>query len=368
MRLAVEQNSRNSYMASRHAFLEAARGAGAQTASYAHPTALDPEGRRICIDVAAAGKEGAPKILLVISGTHGLEGPAGSTAQTELLRSGLVGAAPGDVRIVLLHALNAWGFAHGSRTTENNVDLNRNFIGWGRTPPPNGDYAELHAALCPRDWTPASLGRSQAEIDGWIAVHGRSAYLDRVLRGQYEFPDGLGYGGTGPEWPNAVLAEILPRWCAGAERVAVIDWHTGIGAYGEPFFLCFNAPGSELQRRCLEWWGQREASPSFTEGAARPTYTGLVFLGIQQMMTGASVAGGVIEFGTRPVDEMLQALRVDRWLRFAPSDAQSDRRRDELRRDLAEAYCPSDPNWHARVVAQATELHRRTLEGLIAWN
>ncbi|CFW01904.1 Protein of uncharacterised function (DUF2817) [Bordetella pertussis] len=33
---------------------------------------------------------------------------------------------------------------------------------------------------------------------------------------------------------------------AGARKVALIDWHTGIGGYGEPFFLCFNEEGGPL--------------------------------------------------------------------------------------------------------------------------
>ena len=364
----VEQCFFDSYRRARAAFLDAARQAGARVSTHTHPSAKGSDGQPIHVDAALFGRPDAPKILLAVSGTHGLEGLAGSAAQIALIRSGLLQRLPDKVRVVLVHALNAWGFANGSRTTENNVDLNRNFIDWSGEPPPNADYAELHATLCPRDWTAESLARSGAEIESWIAKHGRSAFLDRLLRGQYAFPDGLGFGGEGPEWSNVVLKDIVRSLCGGAERVAVIDWHTGIGGYGEPFFLCFNRPGGDLQRRCLAWWGQREAAPAFSEGEERPGYTGLVFLGIQELLGSAAVAGGVIEFGTRPVDEMLMALRVDRWLRFAPAGARSDESREALRRDLAEAYCPSDRSWRASVVAHATELHRRTLEGLKDWN
>jgi hypothetical protein len=364
----AEQCFFDSYGLARAGFLNAARQAGGRVSTCTHPSAKSFDHQPVHIDVAVFGLPTARKILLAISGTHGLEGLAGSAAQIAFIRSGLLQGLREDVSVVLVHALNAWGFANGSRTTENNVDLNRNFIDWSGAPPGNDEYAELHRVLCPRDWTRESLARSGAEIDGWIALHGRTAYLDRVLRGQYAFPDGLGFGGDGPEWSNVALKEIVRSWCAAAERVAVIDWHTGIGGYGEPFFLCFNEPGSELQRRCLSWWGQSEAAPSFSEGEGRPSYSGLVFLGIQELLGRALVAGGVIEFGPRPVDEMLLALRVDRWLRFAPADARADGPREALRRDLAEAYCPSDRNWRASVVAHATDLHRRTLEGLKAWN
>jgi hypothetical protein len=357
-----------SYNAARAGFLEAAGAAGARIQSHRHPWAQGPDGGPIHIDVAAFGGDRPSKVLLVISGTHGLEGLAGSAAQIAFTQSGLLSELPALVRVVLVHGLNAWGFAHGSRTTENNVDLNRNFIDWSGGPPSNDDYAVLHPMLCPQDWTDESLICSGQAIDAWIAANGRGAYLDRLLRGQYAIPDGLGFGGKGPEWSNRTLREIVRTWCGHAERLAVIDWHTGIGGYGEPFFLCFNRPGSELQKRCFDWWGQQAAAPAFSEGEERPCYTGLVYQGIHSLLPGAAVAGGVIEFGTRPVDEMLMALRVDRWLRFAQAEARSDKTREALRRDLAEAYCPSDAGWRDSVVAHATELHRRTLEGLKAWN
>ena len=365
---ATEQCFFDTYRAARAAFVEAASAARAKAETFTHPSAIGPAGEPIRIDLAAFGRAGAPKILLAVSGTHGLEGLAGSAAQIAFIRSGLLSGLPDDLLVILVHALNAWGFAYGSRTTENNVDLNRNFIDWRSDPPSNGDYPALHEVLCPRDWTEGSLARSRRALDDWIATHGRGAYLDVLLRGQYAFPDGLGFGGEGPEWSNLTLKRILRGWCGRAERVAVIDWHTGIGGYGEPFFLCFNEPGGDLQKRCLAWWGQPAASPGFSEGEERPGYTGLVFEGIRSLLSDAAVAGGVIEFGTRPVDEMLLALRVDRWLRFAPADSRSDETREALRRDLAEAYCPTDPNWRAGVVARATDLHRRTLEGLRAWH
>ena len=41
----------------------------------------------------------------------------------------------GRLGVVLVHGLNPYGFAHFTRTTENNVDLNRNFIDRSEGPP-----------------------------------------------------------------------------------------------------------------------------------------------------------------------------------------------------------------------------------------
>ena len=356
-----------SYAEARTQFLSCASAAGAALSAHTHPSANGPAGAPLHIDVAAFGKAGAAKVFVIVSGTHGMEGYAGSAAQIAFIGSGRLGALPSEVLVLMIHGLNPWGFAHGSRTTENNVDLNRNFIDWRGAPPANPAYRELHPMLCPRDWTRASRERAAGEIAGWVAEHSRSTFLDRMIRGQHDFPDGIAFGGTGPEWSNVTLKEIVRSWCRSAKRVAVIDWHTGLGALGEPFYLCFNRPGSALERRCLDWWGQ-EASTGFSEGQERPAYTGLVYQGIESLLSPqAEVAGGVVEFGTRPVDDMIDALRIDRWLRFAAPGAVADHTREALVADLMERYCPAAEAWRSSVIGHADRLHRRTLDGLIAW-
>ena len=86
-----------------------------------------------------------PKIenlLVHISGTHGVEGPAGSAIQLASLN--YLSSHPlshPTTGVLFVHGLNAYGFKHHRRVNENNVDLNRNFLtkeGWeealGRDP------------------------------------------------------------------------------------------------------------------------------------------------------------------------------------------------------------------------------------------
>ena len=101
------------------------------------------DGAPLTADVAVVGDPRAPKRLLVISGTHGLEGICGSAQQVAWMLSGKVAHLARDCAVVLLHGLNPWGFEFSYRTTENNVDLNRNFIVHD-CPPENDGYAELH--------------------------------------------------------------------------------------------------------------------------------------------------------------------------------------------------------------------------------
>jgi len=345
-------------------FRDAAVAAGARLAAYVHPTALGPDDGPLAIDLAELGALNAPRALVVVSGTHGPEGYLGSAAQLALLEDLRLTAPPADTRVVLIHGLNPYGFAWWSRTNENNVDLNRNFIDFATRPASNPTYLALHAAICPPHWTPETQAANQAANAAWIAEHGFADWLDGISKGQYDEPTGLSFGGVAPEWSNTTLAEIVARHLSGVDRVGVIEWHTGLGAYGEPFFLCFNDPDGPLWQRCASWWGStRLEDQQGFGGGARPSYSGLVFHGLQQFLAPAQLAGAVIEFGTGPIDAMFDWLRVDRWVRFGIDDGQRAVRRQGVR----DAFCPPDPAWRAGVIASAREIQRSALAGVAAW-
>ena len=73
------------YREAREKFLEASRAAGAVVESIRNPH-TGPDGEEFFIDVSLVGPGNAKSVLLLISGTHGVEGFAGSAIQTGLLR------------------------------------------------------------------------------------------------------------------------------------------------------------------------------------------------------------------------------------------------------------------------------------------
>lgn len=346
--------------------LEAAR-TGGLTASYIHPVAFDPNGGSLAIDVACFGHARAPNAFLILSGTHGGEGYAGSAAQIALMRTGALSALKRDVRVVLVHGINPYGFAHWTRTTENNVDLNRNFIDFGGEPPRNPGYGEIHQYICPKHWTPESRAAAKEGMDAWIKRNEFQAWMQTIMMGQYDEPTGLIYGGRSREWSNLTLEQIARAHLSGVEKLGFIDWHTGLGKYGEPFFLCFNEAGDANWERVCGWWGRHriETKDGF-DGADRPRYSGLVFHGVQRFVHPAAMAGAVIEFGTLPVAEAFDQLRIDRWLKFG------DRPGDKalmvaMRRGVREAFTPPDPEWRRRIIAHARDIQLQGIEGVAAW-
>lgn len=357
----------DTYPAARAKFQLAAAEAGAVLFSHVHPQATGPDGGSLAIEVASFGPREATRALLILSGTHGGEGHAGSAAQVALIRTGALADLPPDTRVVLVHALNPYGFAHGTRTTEHNVDLNRNFIDFSGRLPTNPAYLELHDVLCPYDWTPETRASTDRAIEDWIAKNGRKAWLDSSMKGQFDDPTGLNYGGRSPEWSHRTLRRIVADELPAVRNLAFIDWHTGLGQPGEPFFLCFNDRGGPEWNRACEWWGRdRVENEVGFEGGQRPPYNGLVFYGVRDMVAPARITGGVIEFGTGPIKASFDQLRADRWLRFGnvPDDPERIAR---MRREIRESFTPADPEWRSRVVDHARRIQLQALEGLARW-
>jgi Protein of unknown function (DUF2817) len=354
-----------SYSRARAKFLKAAADADGEVRSFLHPDKRTPEGEPLAIDIACFGDRKAPRQALFISGTHGQEGFSGSSVQVGWMRQGGPARLPAGIGVVLVHALNPYGFAHLTRTTENNVDLNRNFIDRSAAPPPtNPHYETLHDALMIRQWTEAENARVDATMASFTESHGRDALFDTLARGQYLHADGLMYGGREREWSNLTLETIVKETLADAEKVAFIDWHTGIGEYGKPFFLCFNEPGSALFARACDWWGKENVDGVRPHGMERPNYTGLVFQGVQRFLGNRQMCGAVIEFGTRGV-HMRRVLRLDQWLRR--QNGLDPDVRAGLEADMMDAFCPFDGQWRKDTLAAGLELTDKALAGLAAW-
>jgi Protein of unknown function (DUF2817) len=356
-----------SYPEARQRFVDEASRAGGVSSSVAHPSARGPEGGSLSIDTASFGPDDAEKALVIVSGTHGPEGFAGSAAQLAFLRSQAFAQRNRSIRILLIHGLNPYGFAHGTRTTENNVDLNRNFIDFAKGAPTNAAYGELHPMICPDDWTDASVSTASARLEKWIEERGFPAWINAINAGQYQEPTGFGFGGRAPEWSHRSLEAILRKELPAARKVGFIDWHTGLGDYGAPFFLCFNERGGPDWERACNWWGHdRVDTDAGFDGAPRPNYSGLVFHGAQRFLAPAEFTGAVIEFGTGPMSEIFDWLRRDRWVRFGktPDDPAL---RTAFRKGVMNALFPTDPAWRRSVIPYAEQIQSAALAGVAAW-
>ena len=158
------------YKDARAAFLAEARDRTAAVSEHPLSGAKGREGEVLAMDVAVIGAPTAPKALLVVSGEHGLEGLPGSGAQLDLLLR--MPDPPKDTKVVLVHALNPWGFSHGSRGNEDNVDVNRNFVDFDVPYVRNVAFDAIFPFMCPQDWTDDALDHAAAQTKRLLDEHG----------------------------------------------------------------------------------------------------------------------------------------------------------------------------------------------------
>ncbi len=199
-----------SYAEARQKFRDAATAAGARLLAESNDRAKGPAGEALTTDLAWLGPADAKRVLVTVSATHGAEGFCGAGVQTGTFSSGVARELPPGAALLAVHAINPYGFAWIRRVTEDNVDLNRNFIAFGPSLPRNDDYDLLADAICPAEWTPAALAAAKARLDAFGERHGAAALQRAITGGQYRHADGVFYGGVAPVWSHRTRA-LRPR-------------------------------------------------------------------------------------------------------------------------------------------------------------
>lgn len=358
----AEQFFAQTYAEARTGFLAAAEAAGLYVHHHAHPL-RGRDGELLALDVARFGPADAPRLLIVSSACHGVEGFCGSGVQRALLADAAfhAEAAAADTTVLYLHALNPWGFSWWRRTTHENVDLNRNWQDFTRpeTLPVNAAYDEIAHLIVPPTWPPAPA--VNAALQAWIAAHGEKAFQAAVSGGQYTHPEGLFYGGRNPTWSHQALRQVLREHATRCATLAWVDLHTGLGpsGHGERIFAGSGDPAGLALARA--WWGPAVTSVDDGSSSSAPL-TGLMWTVAAQEAPQARRAGIALEYGTLPVMDVLTALRADQWLENHPEAEPA--MRDALKRQVRDAFYTDTPVWKAQIVQQGRAAAREALQGL----
>lgn len=327
--------------------------------SYAS-SAIGPVGEEIAVDIARLGPNNAARVIFVVSGTHGLEGLAGSLCQTSWLRSRP--ALPNDTAVVLVHLLNPWGCAWRRRQTEDNVDLNRNFLDFTLPLPQNPYYDELKTALhCPELEGP--LKQAAAErIQQYRALKGERAYATALFQGQHSDPSGIGFGGHNATWSNEVFTRIIKTHAVHAQQVVLIDIHSGLGPYGHGLLITPSSVGSKGIALAKAWYGQDIAAIRERPDDIPYQVQGDLCSAIEALLPHATTVSVALEYGTYDIDRLLSLQIDDCWL-LNHGDACSPQGQ-AIRKALQDFFYPDDPAWRSMVISRFNGVMASTIAGL----
>ena len=317
----------SAYRAARDRFLSSARQAGLEVWSQAHPE-VGLHSEALFMDFAWWGSRQARRVLVTLSGTHGVEGIYGSACQSGWLEKHRPAVLADDVAVFLVHAVNPYGFSWLRRVDHEHIDVNRNAIRMCVLPPGNGG---------PRAATRAITG------------------------GQYTHPDGMFFGGLGPSWSARVLGREVHARLSHAQVVTVLDHHTGLGPNGHTEIICRHPADSASLALARQWWGADVTAPALGESDSQ-VIDGNVRMAFERWCPSARVVAAALEVGTLAGEQVLAALVADHWLhqRGQPRSAQGE----AIRAQIQGAFYVDTPQWRRACFGRAMSLYAQTLKGL----
>lgn len=260
----------------------------------------------------------------------------------------------------MVHALNPVGFSWVRRVNEDNVDLNRNFVDWTQPPPTNDGYGQIADLLVPTDWSEQSRAATTNALLEVAGDVGMERFQELVSSGQYDHPTGIFHGGTGPVWSHRWAVAHLPEIVGSAQRLCVIDLHTGLGPWGHGELISVDDVGSDAYERGTAWWGDVRSMRD-GESVSADLY-GDWLSALPAWVPEAETTTIAIEYGTVDVVTVLQSLRADAWL-HAHGDPTSESA-PEIRAQVRAAFVDDDPAWLATVIERFDDIASAAISAL----
>lgn len=324
---------------------------------FSYPCAgTSPEGEALFTDTVWIGPEDAAKVVVLIGGTHGIEGFAGSAIEIDVLRLIADGhiVMPADTAVLMVHALTPWGYAWLRRCDADGVDLNRNVVDFSRPLPENIGYESLKPALFLADTQQRKLALAEFE-----RLHGREALEKAISAGQYSDPSGPFYGGLAPAHGRLVVENLMRKYFLQQRDLAVIDLHTGLGSFGYGEIICDHQPDSSATKVARLWYGDSVTLPLLGTSSSVPKL-GLLDYAWHAIMNESSCYI-TLEFGTYRTDQLFEVLLRDHQLWAQSDNTLARRAHGQLMR---QHFCPNDKAWKEMVLFRARQVITQALRGL----
>lgn len=178
------------------------------------------------------------KLHILISGTHGVEGYAGSAIQFKTLENILnksESSSETPISYLMIHALNPYGYKNDRRCTKNNIDLNRNYLEANNFYESDYPY-QIYKLVSTYLYSFSFIFYFLSIIFQYGYTKGR----EYIVKGQYSYKQGLFYGGNIKEHNITLLETLLSTIdYTPYDDIYIFDIHTGLGNYGNLSVMIF---------------------------------------------------------------------------------------------------------------------------------
>ena len=298
---AYAESFRTDYEDIRLHLQELSDGLGAEFAS--HP--IDESDGLYIDSFYLPSRDTQTNLVVLTTGVHGIEGYIGAAMLDVFFGEIYPTLDHSDTGVLVVANVNPYGMKHLRRYNENNVDLNRNFIlDWDSFDrASNQEYPKVDTFLGPTGkignalWHEAGFYLSLAKT---AVTEGADTISDALLTGQYEYPQGVYYGGDGDESSTVYLKDVFARCLDSAyENIVHIDIHSGYGPrYNMVIFNSVFETMTETESVAAFGYGNVIAHDSESFYATTGDTTDFFYRLAQQKDTDTALFSTCFEFGT----------------------------------------------------------------------
>lgn len=337
--------------------------------SYSHP--ID-EGDGLYIDTYYLPSTGQQtNLILLTTGVHGVEGYIGSAMLDVFFTNIYPDINRHSTGILVVANVNPYGMKYMRRYNENNVDLNRNFIldwdSFDRST--NQDYPKVDTFLGPTGaignafWHEAGFYLSL----GYNAItQGASTVSDALLGGQYEYPQGVYYGGNGDEASTAYLKGVFAQCLEGDyKNIVHIDIHSGYGPrYNMVIFNSVFETMTEAQSKKAFGYDYVIAHDSESFYATTGDTTDYFYRLAESMNSQKGLFSTCFEFGTVGdsfFDSILSLKYTVDENRNHWYPTENETTAEIVRQNYMELFYPTETEWREKTVEDFTAAIRGVL-------
>lgn len=320
---------------------------------------------------------GGDRLLVLQSGIHGTEAQSGAAVQSFFMNTWLRALRDKGVDILIIHAMNPWGFKYGRRNDETNTNLNRNFSVSGADYEFHNDaYRRFRDIFEPRAPVSSVLwGSARGTLgfaEGYVGSGFSGAPLNNGLNnGQYDFPEGINYGGHAPRPQQVFLKEkIGPILARPYQKTLYLDFHTGLGQDGVLSVILGKQPEAgpkeELRQMLVPHRaeGIEITDPSTTPGFFA-TYGDVIDFVPSLSSRPRSFLAVTMEYGTLGVDAVNELRSANRMILDGQKynfHCVSRDVCDEIDANTRAMFNPTDVVWRHKVLREADLVFRTLLE------
>ena len=135
--------------------------------------------------------------------------------------------------------------------------------------------------------------------------------------------------------------------------MVIIDFHTGLGSFGNAEVILNENEQSFAYKRAVEWWGYRVKTTASGESVSVHLQETLK-LAFPKMLPNTEVTAVSLEFGTISSLKVFWVLRAENWL-YNHGD-KNHPNAEKIKVDLLRAFYPDADEWKLKVWDQGKDI------------